>query len=66
MDNIESWQGAAIASTSRLLLPVHCVEYQKESKLHSKDFHYSDAHNLLTRLEKMVLAEVADRSEALT
>jgi len=63
--NIEKWQGAAIASTSRLLLPVHMVEYQTESKPHERHFQYSKETSLLSRLEQLVLAEVEHCSETL-
>ena len=59
------WQGAAIASTSRLLLPVHVLEYQRDAKKRLKEFDYSDGRNLLSRLEQLVLAEVTNRSETL-
>lgn len=62
---VDRWQGAAIASTSRLLLPVHVLEYQRDAKKHFKEFDYSDSGNLLSRLEQLVLAEVKDRSETL-
>lgn len=66
MHSIDTWQGAAIASTSRLFLPVHSIEYntsQGEGK--HKAFDYSDPQHLLMKLEQLVLAEVAQRSEAL-
>jgi len=63
--NVDKWQGAAIASTSRLLLPVHVIEYQKESKPHKKQFQYSKGRSLLGRLEQLVLAEVEHCSETL-
>ncbi|KAL0032443.1 hypothetical protein WJX77_000991 [Trebouxia sp. C0004] len=63
--SVDQWQGAAIASTSRLLLPVHMIEYQKESKPHNRQFQYSKGRSLLSRLEELVLAEVEHRSETL-
>ncbi|KAA6428270.1 MAG: aminotransferase class [Trebouxia sp. A1-2] len=63
--NVDKWQGAAIASTSRLFLPVHMLEYQKESKPHERQFQYSKETSLLRRLEQLVLAEVEHRSETL-
>ena len=63
--DIDSWQGAAIASTSRLLLPVHEVEYGSDSPVRSRKFDYHQSNSLLSRLEKLVVAEVADHSEAL-
>ena len=63
--NISSWQGAAIASTSRLLLPVNTMEYQIGSQSHSEQFEYSGADNLLSRLEQLVLAEMEHWSEPL-
>lgn len=63
--SVDRWQGAAIASTSRLLLPVHVLEYQRDAKQHLKEFDYSAGSNLLSRLEQLVLAEVQNRSETL-
>ena len=66
MHSIEDWQGAAIASTSRLLLPVHSIEYEdKAGKSQYKEFDYSKPEDLLSKLEQLVLAEVAQRSESL-
>ena len=63
--SVDRWQGAAIASTSRLLLPVHVLEYTRDAERHCKEFDYSDGSNLLSRLEQLVLAEVENRSETL-
>lgn len=63
--HVNKWQGAAIASTSRLLLPVHVIEYQKESKPCKRQFQYSEGSSLLSRLEQLVLAEVERCSETL-
>lgn len=64
--SIDSWQGAAIASTSRLFLPVHSLEYQtRQGETKNKSFDYSDPQHLFTKLEQLVLAEVARRSEEL-
>lgn len=66
MHSIDTWQGAAIASTSRLLLPVHSIEYQtKQGESQLKSLEYSNPEHLLMRLEQLVLAEVAQRSEPL-
>ena len=67
MHSIDTWQGAAIASTSRLLLPVHRIEYQtSQQETSHKAFDYSDPQHLLMKLEQLVLDEVAKRSEALS
>ena len=63
--DIDKWQGAAIASTSRLLLPVNEIEYGSDPSTRGRKFDYNEADNLLSRLEKLVVAEVADHSEAL-
>lgn len=66
MHSIGSWQGAAIASTSRLFLPVHALEYQtSQGETKQKLFDYSDSFHLFVKLEQLVLAELARRSEAL-
>ena len=66
MHSIDTWQGAAIASTSRLLLPVHSIEYRtKQGETRLKSFEYSDPEHLLVRLEQLLLAEVTERSEPL-
>ena len=62
--DIEKWQGAAIASTSRLLLPVHEISYQGKAGAACKKFSYDD-ESLMSRLETLVLNEVAGRSEPL-
>ncbi|KAL3147899.1 hypothetical protein ABBQ32_002614 [Trebouxia sp. C0010 RCD-2024] len=66
MHSIDSWQGAAIASTSRLFLPVHSLEYQtRQGETKHKSFDYSDPQHLSMKLEQLVLAEIARRSEKL-
>lgn len=66
MHSIATWQGAAIASTSRLFLPVHSIEYDtSQGEVQHKAFDYSDPQHLLMKLEQLVLAEVAQRSEVL-
>ena len=66
MHSIESWHGAAIASTSRLFLPVHSLEYQtSQGETKHKSFDYSDTQHLFLKLEQLVLAEIDRRSEAL-
>lgn len=66
MHSIATWQGAAIASTSRLFLPVHSIEYNtNQEEVKHKAFDYSDPQQLMMKLEQLVLAEVAHRSEAL-
>lgn len=62
--DIEQWQGAAIASTSRLLLPVHEVIYSGKAGTSCKTFEYNE-NSLMSRLESLVLDEVAGRSEPL-
>lgn len=67
MHSIDTWQGAAIASTSRLFLPVHNIEYNpSQGEVRHKAFDYSEPQHLLVKLEQLVLSEVAQRSEALT
>ena len=66
MHSIDTWQGAAIASTSRLFLPVHSIEYNtRQGEIKHKAFDYSDPQHLLINLEQLVLSEVAQRSETL-
>lgn len=66
MHSIATWQGAAIASTSRLFLPVHSIEYNtSQGEVKHRAFDYSDPQHLLMTLEQLVLAEVAQRSEVL-
>ena len=66
MHSIDTWRGAAIASTSRLFLPVHSIEYgANQGEVRHKEFNYSDPQHLLIKLEQLVLSEVAERSEAL-
>lgn len=62
--NIDQWQGAAIASTSRLFLPVHVLTYHDKTGTACKTFSYSD-ESWLSKVEKLVLDEVAGRSEPL-
>lgn len=61
---VDQWQAAAIASTSRLLLPVHEMTYQGKAGTACRTFSY-DSGSLMSRLEDLVLDEVAGRSEAL-
>eukprot|EP00775_Hariotina_reticulata_P005354 gene5354-5590_t len=64
LSNIDSWQGAFISSTSRLLLPAAEVMYEGPfGHMHSKVFH--EQHPILQQLEQRVKAEVVDSSEPL-
>ena len=61
--DMDAWEGAAVSSTSRLLLPVDEIALAREGEeAHFK--HFSE-QPLMRRLEKLVLQEFETKSEPL-
>lgn len=64
LSDVQNWEGALIASTSRLALPVHEISANDQSgdKLPHRTFQYNSS-SLTLRLENLVLAAISEKSE---
>lgn len=62
LKDLEVWEGAAVSSTSRLLLPLEEVSLPASDSAEARQTTY-DAQPLMRRLETLVLQEIKANSE---
>ncbi len=63
MQNVEHWEGAAVASTSRLFLPIDELSAPLLSQP-TRSFQNSE-HSLVKQIDELVQAELEHHSEPL-